>query len=117
MNSPGHRANILKPAYREIGIGIVAGNPARTDGAGATYATTFGVIEASDRRGRPQAPRAAARRKAAKAAKAARKRKRAKRRGSRAKVARKATASRHHGRGKGERRARKRRGPTARISV
>jgi uncharacterized protein YkwD len=115
MNSPGHRANILKPAYREIGVGIVAGNPARTDGAGATYATTFGVIEAAD----PvvaQAPRAAPA-QAAKASKAGRKRKRGKRRGSRAKLARKATASRHQGRGKGERRARKRRGPTARIAV
>ncbi len=108
MNSPGHRANILKPAYREIGIGIVAGNPARTDGAGATYATTFGVIETAP---------VAAPAQVAKTSKAARKRKRGKRRGSRAKVARKASASRHHGRGKGERRAHKRRGPTARISV
>jgi uncharacterized protein YkwD len=25
MNSPGHRANILKPEYRTVGIGIVDG--------------------------------------------------------------------------------------------
>ena len=45
MNSAGHRENILNPAYREIGIGITTGNPAESDGAGATYATSFGVIE------------------------------------------------------------------------
>ena len=45
MNSPGHRDNILNPDYREIGIGIVAGNPAAPDGLGATYATEFGAIE------------------------------------------------------------------------
>ena len=27
MNSPGHRENILNPDYREIGIGVSAGNP------------------------------------------------------------------------------------------
>jgi uncharacterized protein YkwD len=43
MNSPGHRANILNPSFREIGIGIAydapvsdAGNPA------ATWTTDFG---------------------------------------------------------------------------
>ena len=29
MNSPGHRENILDPGFREIGIGIVPGNPAQ----------------------------------------------------------------------------------------
>jgi len=43
MNSKGHRDNILKAAYREIGFGVVSGNPARTDGAGATFATEFGM--------------------------------------------------------------------------
>lgn len=27
MNSPGHRANILNPAFTEIGIGIIDGGP------------------------------------------------------------------------------------------
>ena len=27
MNSPGHRANILKPGYKTVGIGIVDGGP------------------------------------------------------------------------------------------
>ena len=41
MKSPGHRANILQPAFREIGIGIASGTPATGDD-GATYATEFG---------------------------------------------------------------------------
>jgi uncharacterized protein YkwD len=41
MGSPGHRANILQPRFREIGIGIVSGTP-RTGLNGATYATEFG---------------------------------------------------------------------------
>ena len=42
MNSPGHKANILKRAYREVGIGIKLGVP--TDGTvGATYTLDFGA--------------------------------------------------------------------------
>lgn len=41
MASPGHRANILQPLFREIGIGIVHGTP-QARGDGATYATEFG---------------------------------------------------------------------------
>jgi uncharacterized protein YkwD len=41
MHSPGHRANILQPAFREVGIGVATGNP-RTGAGGATYATEFG---------------------------------------------------------------------------
>jgi uncharacterized protein YkwD len=43
MNSKGHRENILKADYREIGFGVVTGNPAATNGAGATFATEFGL--------------------------------------------------------------------------
>ena len=43
MNSPGHRSNILNRAYREIGLGVVIGNPARPSGLGGTYTTTFGA--------------------------------------------------------------------------
>jgi uncharacterized protein YkwD len=42
MNSPGHRANILSPAFREIGIGLAIGAPAPS-GPAATYATEFGM--------------------------------------------------------------------------
>jgi uncharacterized protein YkwD len=97
MNSPGHRENILNPAYREIGIGVATGNPARTDGAGATYATEFGVIESAI---------AAASRPAAKKAK------KVKRRVHKAKKA-KARVTRRGGKGGKHRRA-KSRGPKAR---
>jgi uncharacterized protein YkwD len=42
MNSPGHKANILKRAYREVGIGIRLGVPS-DDTVGATYTLDFGV--------------------------------------------------------------------------
>jgi uncharacterized protein YkwD len=44
MNSPPHRANILRPAFREIGIAIAMGTPKGKQDPGATFATTFGVI-------------------------------------------------------------------------
>lgn len=44
MNSPGHRANILKRDYVEIGLGLAMGSP--TDASwGATYTTDFGIVE------------------------------------------------------------------------
>jgi uncharacterized protein YkwD len=44
MRSPGHRANILRRQFREIGIGIAIGAPADARGhAGATYTADFGV--------------------------------------------------------------------------
>jgi uncharacterized protein YkwD len=44
MHSPGHRANILNPAFREIGIGIAKGAPEPVGGApAATFATDFGA--------------------------------------------------------------------------
>lgn len=42
MNSPGHRANILRRSYREFGLGIVLGVPSNR-AAGATYTVEFGV--------------------------------------------------------------------------
>lgn len=42
MNSPGHRANILRRDYRAIGIGIALGAPAARDAGAATYTTHFG---------------------------------------------------------------------------
>jgi len=44
MRSPGHKANILRRQFREIGIGIALGAPAPADGQhGATYTADFGV--------------------------------------------------------------------------
>jgi uncharacterized protein YkwD len=42
MNSAGHKANILKKAYKEVGIGIKLGVPS-DDGVGATITADFGV--------------------------------------------------------------------------
>jgi uncharacterized protein YkwD len=42
MDSPGHRANILRRTYREVGVGIVLGVPV-SDADGATYTVDFGV--------------------------------------------------------------------------
>jgi uncharacterized protein YkwD len=42
MHSPGHRANILKPGFRELGVGVVARVPVG-GAAGATYTVDFGV--------------------------------------------------------------------------
>ena len=44
MASPGHRRNILLPAFREIGIAIVLGDPGQGQAGGATYATEFGAV-------------------------------------------------------------------------
>ena len=77
MNSPGHRDNILNPEYREIGIGVVTGNPSRADGAGATYATTFGAIQGARAQrpaAAPKARQASRRGKRARKARAARQR-------------------------------------------
>src|SRR3954447_16162529 len=41
MTSPAHRANILEPSFRDIGIGIVGGTPGDA-GAGVTVTTDFG---------------------------------------------------------------------------
>ena len=43
MASPGHRANILNPRFRDIGIGVAFGAPEDVGGEPAgTYATVFG---------------------------------------------------------------------------
>ena len=46
MNSPDHRANILRAAFRQTGIGVSAAAPGGMGQgeAGATYTQDFGVI-------------------------------------------------------------------------
>jgi uncharacterized protein YkwD len=63
MNSPGHRENILHRRYREIGMGVVLGNPAGAEGVGATYASAFGAVAAPPKRkpARKRSARTAAR--------------------------------------------------------
>jgi uncharacterized protein YkwD len=48
MRSDGHRANILAPTFREIGIGIVNGSPrGSAPASSATYTTEFGHRDAA----------------------------------------------------------------------
>jgi uncharacterized protein YkwD len=42
MQSPPHREEILQPAFRDVGVGVVAGTPHRRRGGG-TYTADFGV--------------------------------------------------------------------------
>jgi uncharacterized protein YkwD len=44
MESPGHRANLLSPCFRDVGIGMAAGMAAQVADAGGagTYVTDFG---------------------------------------------------------------------------
>ena len=67
MASTGHRANILQPAYREIGFGVLAGNPASGDNGGATFVTEFGFVARPERTASTRTRSTSARRAAAKA--------------------------------------------------
>lgn len=70
MRSSGHRDNILRGGYREIGLGVVAGNPASGSG-GATYASEFGAVRVSDQASvRSQRAKAKSRKAKARARKA-----------------------------------------------
>jgi uncharacterized protein YkwD len=42
MNSPGHRANVLRRKFREVGVALSLGAPSRGVRHAATYATEFG---------------------------------------------------------------------------
>lgn len=42
MESPGHRANILRPEFTEIGIGLAYEPPRPVSGRAAVYTTNFG---------------------------------------------------------------------------
>ncbi len=42
MDSPGHRANVLKRSYRELGVGLRLGTP-NDPGVGATFSAEFGA--------------------------------------------------------------------------
>ncbi len=62
MKSRGHRENILRPAFREIGFGVVAGNPRDRNGSGATFSTAFGAVSdtasrVASRKGKARAAR------------------------------------------------------------
>jgi uncharacterized protein YkwD len=43
MHSPGHKANILNPAFRDVGVGFSSGIPGNANADGGTYTTDFGM--------------------------------------------------------------------------
>jgi uncharacterized protein YkwD len=43
MRSPGHRANVLKRGYRQLGVGISLGTPYDGPGEGVTITVDFGA--------------------------------------------------------------------------
>jgi uncharacterized protein YkwD len=56
MASPGHRRNILEPAFRDVGIGVAGGSPG-DPGEGVTVTTDFGARSlGADRRRRLHSP-------------------------------------------------------------
>ena len=43
MASPEHRANVLAPDYRDVGVGFADGSPVAGNGGGSVYAAEFGL--------------------------------------------------------------------------
>jgi uncharacterized protein YkwD len=43
MHSPPHRANILDPAFRDVGVGVSRGYPMGAHAGSATYTVDFGA--------------------------------------------------------------------------
>jgi uncharacterized protein YkwD len=48
MNSPGHRANILAPDYKDIGLAAAMGAPSSSQSGGTTYVNDFGAKSGAD---------------------------------------------------------------------
>lgn len=48
MNSPGHRANILAPDYKDIGVAACMGSPTTTAEGGTVYVNNFGAKSGAD---------------------------------------------------------------------
>jgi uncharacterized protein YkwD len=72
MNSPEHRANILEPAYKEIGVGTVWGSPNNPNTvAAAIVDTDFGFVKAKSKGKKSKRAKKARRAKKAKRARAA----------------------------------------------
>jgi uncharacterized protein YkwD len=47
MASDGHRANVLDPGFRDVGIGIALGRPGAPSSDAATFTADFGVLTAA----------------------------------------------------------------------
>ena len=61
------QATGLQSAYREVGFGVLAGNPASRDSGGATFVTEFGFIDRAGRTSSGRSRSTTARRAAANA--------------------------------------------------
>jgi hypothetical protein len=48
MNSPGHRANILAPDYKDVGLSACMGSPTTTNSGGTVYVNDFGAKNGAD---------------------------------------------------------------------
>jgi uncharacterized protein YkwD len=48
MNSPGHRANILAPDYKDVGVAACMGSPLTTSSGGTVYVHDFGAKTGAD---------------------------------------------------------------------
>jgi uncharacterized protein YkwD len=48
MNSPGHRANILAPDYKDLGLAAAMGSPSTSQDGGTTYVNDFGAKSGAD---------------------------------------------------------------------
>jgi uncharacterized protein YkwD len=48
MNSPGHRANILAPDYKDLGLAACMGSPTTTNTGGTVYVNNFGAKTGAD---------------------------------------------------------------------
>ena len=48
MNSPGHKANILAPDYKDIGLSTAQGSPSPSVSGGTVYVNDFGAKSGAD---------------------------------------------------------------------
>jgi uncharacterized protein YkwD len=48
MNSPGHKANILAPDYKDVGLAACQGSPSTQASGGTTYVNDFGAKSGAD---------------------------------------------------------------------
>jgi len=48
MNSPGHKANILAPDYKDVGLSACMGSPTTTNSGGTVYVNDFGAKNGAD---------------------------------------------------------------------
>jgi uncharacterized protein YkwD len=95
MNSPGHRANVLAPDYKDIGLASAMGSPIKSQSGGAVFVNNFGARSGADLNA--SLPASSQATTAAKKKAAARKRAARKRAAARKAAAKKAAARKKNG--------------------